>query len=147
MDYLPTFAGSLAGRTTKPGRYVNAQSGAAEVERPEQVYAYGLYLSGHDQDRAALAHINSLPRAQWNSNIQELVNRLQSDQVLETANRLRESGKEAEAEAMLRQQPPSTRIDLTLADWAQQRRDYTAARAAYQNVLTRSQLTPTPFLV
>ncbi|HFV1785096.1 TPA: tetratricopeptide repeat protein, partial [Escherichia coli] len=104
---------------------------------PEQVYAYGLYLSGHDQDRAALAHINSLPRAQWNSNIQELVNRLQSDQVLETANRLRESGKEAEAEAMLRQQPPSTRIDLTLADWAQQRRDYAAARAAYQNVLTR----------
>ncbi|EFB7233969.1 cellulose biosynthesis protein BcsC, partial [Escherichia coli] len=103
---------------------------------PEQVYAYGLYLSGHDQDRAALAHINSLPRAQWNSNIQELVNRLQSDQVMETANRLRESGKEAEAEAMLRQQPPSTRIDLTLADWAQQRRDYTAARAAYQNVLT-----------
>lgn len=89
------------------------------------------------RDRAALAHINSLPRAQWNSNIQELVNRLQSDQVLETANRLRESGKEAEAEAMLRQQPPSTRIDLTLADWAQQRRDYTAARAAYQNVLTR----------
>lgn len=36
-----------------------------------------------------------------------------------------------------RQQPPSSRIDLTLADWAQQRRDYTAARAAYQNVLTR----------
>lgn len=104
---------------------------------PEQVYAYGLYLSGHDQDRAALAHINSLPRAQWNSNIQELVNRLQNDQVLETANRLRENGKEAEAEAMLRQQPPSSRIDLTLADWAQQRRDYTAARAAYQNVLTR----------
>ncbi|WP_089574449.1 cellulose synthase complex outer membrane protein BcsC, partial [Escherichia coli] len=104
---------------------------------PEQVYAYGLYLSGHDQDRAALAHINSLPRAQWNSNIQELVNRLQSDQVLETASRLRESGKEAEAEAMLRQQPPSTRIDLTLADWAQQRRDDTAARAAYQNVLTQ----------
>ena len=104
---------------------------------PEQVYAYGLYLSGHDQDRAALAHINSLPRGQWNSNIQELVNRLQNDQVLETANRLRENGKEAEAEAMLRQQPPSSRIDLTLADWAQQRRDYTAARAAYQNVLTR----------
>ncbi|HEP1006011.1 TPA: cellulose biosynthesis protein BcsC [Escherichia coli] len=51
---------------------------------PEQVYAYGLYLSGHDHDRAALAHINSLPRAQWNSNIQELVNRLQSDQALET---------------------------------------------------------------
>ena len=104
---------------------------------PDQVYAYGLYLSGHDQERAALAHINNLPRAQWNGNIQELVNRLQSDQVLETANRLRDSGKEQDAEAMLRQQPPSTRIDLTLADWAQQRRDDAAARAAYQNVLAR----------
>ncbi|XPE25022.1 tetratricopeptide repeat protein [Shigella sonnei] len=48
-----------------------------------------------------------------------------------------EKTERAEAEAMLRQQPPSSRIDLTLADWAQQRRDYTAARAAYQNVLTR----------
>src|SRR5699024_11480569 len=104
---------------------------------PDQVYASGLALSCHDPDGAALAHINSLPRAQWNSNIQELVNRLQSDQVLETANRLRESGKEAEAEAMLRQQPPSTRIDLTLADWAQQRRHYTAGRSSYPYVLLR----------
>lgn len=137
MDYLPTFAGSLAGRTTQRADTLMRNLAQQKSNDPEQVYAYGLYLSGHDRDRAALAHINNLPRAQWNSNIQELVNRLQSDQVLETANRLRESGKEAEAEAMLRQQPPSTRIDLTLADWAQQRRDYTAARAAYQNVLTR----------
>src|SRR5690606_37248595 len=83
---------------------------------PEMVYAYGLYLSGADQDRAALAQINRLPRSQWNSNIQELADRLQGNQVLETANRLRESGKEAEAEALLRQQPASTRIHLTLAD-------------------------------
>ncbi|MDI4702885.1 hypothetical protein MJI37_34235, partial [Salmonella enterica subsp. enterica serovar Cerro] len=26
---------------------------------PEQVYAYGLYLSGSDRDRAALAHLNT----------------------------------------------------------------------------------------
>ena len=104
---------------------------------PEQVYAYGLYLSGNDQDRAAMAHINSLPRSQWNSNIQELADRLQSNQVLETANRLRDSGKEREAEELLRQQPASTRIDLTLADWAQQRREYTTARAAYEAVLAR----------
>ncbi|UNB75605.1 hypothetical protein MJK71_27090 [Escherichia coli] len=41
------------------------------------------------------------------------------------ANRLRESGKEAEAEAMLRSATgnlPRCAIDLTLADWAQQRR-------------------------
>ncbi|EBS6119822.1 cellulose biosynthesis protein BcsC, partial [Salmonella enterica subsp. enterica serovar Newport] len=73
----------------------------------------------------------------WNSNIQELAGRLQSNQVLESANRLRDSGKEREAEALLRQQPPSTRIALTLADWAQQRGDNAAARAAYDAVLAR----------
>ncbi|MCF9624402.1 tetratricopeptide repeat protein, partial [Vibrio parahaemolyticus] len=62
---------------------------------------------------------------------------MQSNQVLESANRLRDSGKEREAEALLRQQPPSTRIALTLADWAQQRGDNAAARAAYDAVLAR----------
>lgn len=104
---------------------------------PDQVYASGLYLSGNDQDRAALAHLNTLPRDKWNSNIQELVDRLQSNQVLETANRLRDSGKEQEAETLLRQQPPSTRIDLTLADWAEQRGDHEAAKTAYNTVLQR----------
>ncbi|MGU0044483.1 tetratricopeptide repeat protein [Escherichia coli] len=132
IDYLPTSQDLWQAGQRSQADTLMRNLAQQKPNDPEQVYAYGLYLSGHDQDRAALAHINSLPRAQWNSNIQELVNRLQSDQVLETANRLRESGKEAEAEAMLREQPPSTRIDLTLADWAQQRRDYTAARAAYR---------------
>ena len=104
---------------------------------PEQVYAYGLYLSGNDRDRAALAHLNTLPRDKWNGNIQELADRLQSNQVLETANRLRDSGKERDAEALLRQQPASTRIELTLADWAQQRGDRATAKAAYGTVLQR----------
>ncbi|EMP9726328.1 cellulose synthase complex outer membrane protein BcsC [Enterobacter cloacae] len=104
---------------------------------PDQVYANGLYLSGNDQDRAALAHLETLPRSQWNGNIQELADRLQSNQVLETANRLRDSGKEQEAENLLRQQPASTRIDLTLADWAQQRGDLSAAKTAYSGVLQR----------
>ena len=104
---------------------------------PEQVYAYGLYLSGNDQDRAALAHLNTLPQSQWNDNIRELGDRLQGNQVLETANRLRDSGKEREAKELLRQQPPSTRIDLILADWAQQRGDTAAAKAAYETVLKR----------
>ena len=104
---------------------------------PDQVYASGLYLSGNDQDRAALAHLDTLPRSQWNSNIQELADRLQSNQVLETANRLRDSGKEQEAENLLRQQPTSTRIDLTLADWAQQRGDLNSAKTTYNAVLQR----------
>ncbi|MCE1932846.1 cellulose biosynthesis protein BcsC [Enterobacter hormaechei] len=104
---------------------------------PDQVYASGLYLSGNDQDRAALAHLNTLPRDKWNGNIQALADRLQSNQVLETANRLRDSGKEQEAETLLRQQPPSTRIDLTLVDWAEQRGDHEAAKTAYNTVLQR----------
>ena len=104
---------------------------------PDQVYASGLYLSGNDRDRAALAHLNTLPRDKWNGNIQALADRLQSNQVLETANRLRAGGKEQDAEALLRQQPPSTRIDLTLADWAEQRGDHEAAKTAYNTVLQR----------
>ena len=56
--------------------------------------------------------------------------------MLETANRLRDSGKE-QAETLLRQQPPSTRIDLTLADWAEQRGDHEAAKTAYNTILQR----------
>ncbi|MGK9175828.1 cellulose biosynthesis protein BcsC [Yokenella regensburgei] len=103
----------------------------------EQVYAYGLYLSGNDQQSAALAHLNTLPKAKWNSNIQELANRLEANQLLERANALRDSGKEAEAEAFLKQQPTSTRIELTLADWAQERGDHNEATSRYQSVLAR----------
>ena len=105
---------------------------------PEQVYAYGLYLSGSDREQAALNHLNTLPRSQWNANINELADRIQSNQLLAKANRLRDSGDEAQAIALLRQQPPSDRIDLTLADWAQQRSDNAEAKAQYQNVLTRT---------
>lgn len=109
---------------------------AQKPNDPEQVYAYGLYLSDNeDQGRAALAHINTLPRSQWTPNIQELSDRLQRNQVMATANQLRDSGKEREAEDYLKQQPASTAITLTLADWAQQRGDNAAARAGYQSVL------------
>lgn len=109
---------------------------ARKPNDPEQVYAYGLYLSGNeDQGRAALAHINALPRSQWTSNIQELSDRLQRNQVLATANQLRDSGKEREAEEYLQQQPTSTAIMLTLADWAQQRGDYNEAKERYNAVL------------
>ncbi|WP_339359449.1 cellulose synthase complex outer membrane protein BcsC, partial [Klebsiella pneumoniae] len=87
----------------------------------ERVYASGLYLSGNDQDDLALAQIAALPRSAWTDNIRELEARLQSDRVLRQANQLRDSGNEAQAIALIRQQPASVRYDLTLADWAQQR--------------------------
>ncbi|NCH60582.1 cellulose synthase complex outer membrane protein BcsC [Cronobacter dublinensis] len=105
---------------------------------PEQVYAYGLYLSGSERERAALTHLNTLPRDKWTPNILELAQRLQTNELMATANRLRDNGQEAQAVALLRQQPASDRIDLTLADWAQQRGDNAAARAQYQAVLART---------
>ncbi|KNC94460.1 cellulose synthase complex outer membrane protein BcsC [Trabulsiella odontotermitis] len=104
---------------------------------PEQIYANGLYLSGNNQDQAALTHLNRLPRSQWNDNIRELADRLQFNQVLENANRLRDAGQEDQAIALLKQQPSSTRIDLILADWAQQRGDTQTAVEQYHAVLAK----------
>lgn len=104
---------------------------------PEQVYAYSLYLSGNGQDVAALSHLNALPQSQWNDNIRELADRLQSDQLMQKANLLRENGHEDQAIALLKQQPPSTRTDLTLADWAQQRGDTGTAITEYNAALAK----------
>ena len=106
---------------------VNRQPGDAD-----RVYAYGLYLSGNNQDEMALAQINALPQGQWTDNIRELEARLQSDRILRQANQLRDSGQEAQAIALIKQQPTSVRYALTLADWAQQRGDSQTAIAEYQ---------------
>ena len=116
---------------------------AQKPQDPEQVYAFGLFLSdNNDQGRAALAHLNTLPRSQWSSNIQALSDRLQRNQLLAEASQLRDSGRERDAEALLKQQPGSTPIDLTLADWAQQRGEYNSAKAAYNAVLAREPENP-----
>lgn len=109
---------------------------------PEQVYAYALYLSSTERDSQALAHLDTLPKAQWNDNIRELDQRLKLDQVLTLARQLRASGDEIGAITVLRQQPANTQIDLTLADWALERGDYSEALAGYQRVRTREPENP-----
>lgn len=109
---------------------VNRQPGDAD-----RVYAYGLYLSGNNQDEMALAQINALPQGQWTDNIRELEARLQSDRILRQANQLRDSGQEAQAIALIKQQPTSVRYALTLADWAQQRGDSQTAIAEYLSLI------------
>ena len=103
----------------------------------ERVYAWGLYLSGNNQDDLALAQLAALPRSQWTDNIRELDARLQSDKVIRQANQLRDSGQEAQAIALIQQQPPLVRYQLTLADWAQQRGDSQTAIAQYNAVLSK----------
>lgn len=109
---------------------------------PEQVYAYALYLSSTERDSQALAHLDTLPRAQWNDNIRELDQRLKLDQVLTLARQLRDNGDEVGAIAALRQQPANMQIDLTLADWALERGDYSEALAGYQRVRAREPENP-----
>ncbi|EPF5499413.1 cellulose synthase complex outer membrane protein BcsC [Yersinia enterocolitica] len=109
---------------------------------PEQVYAYALYLSSTERDSQALAHLATLPAAQWNDNIRELDQRLKLDQVLTLARQLRENGDETGAITALRQQPANTQIDLTLADWALERGDYSEALAGYQRILAREPKNP-----
>lgn len=132
----------LASDLRSGGQQLEADAQMRELARlkpadPEQVYANGLYLSGNNQESAALAHLNTLPHDKWNSNIQELADRLEANQLLARANQLRDAGHEPEAVAFLKQQPASTRIDLTLADWAQQRGDNATATSTYQSVLNR----------
>ncbi|HDL7428792.1 TPA: cellulose biosynthesis protein BcsC [Yersinia enterocolitica] len=109
---------------------------------PEQVYAYALYLSSTERDSQALAHLATLPAAQWNDNIRELDQRLKLDQVLTLALQLRENGDETGAITALRQQPANTQIDLTLADWALERGDYSEALAGYQRIRAREPQNP-----
>lgn len=109
---------------------------------PEQVYAYALYLSSTERDSQALAHLATLPAAQWNDNIRELDQRLKLDQVLTLARQLRGNGDETGAITALRQQPANTQIDLTLADWALERGDYSEALAGYQRILAREPQNP-----
>ncbi|VTM73722.1 Cellulose synthase operon protein C precursor [Raoultella planticola] len=125
-------AGEQAQADTLMRNMVSRKPGDAE-----RVYAWGLYLSGNNQDDLALAQLAALPRSQWTDNIRELDARLQSDKVIRQANQLRDSGQEAQAIALIQQQPPLVRYQLTLADWAQQRGDSQTAIAQYNAVLSK----------
>lgn len=104
---------------------------------PQQVYAYALYLSGSDRDPQALAHLSTLPKAQWDNDMSALAQRLQTQTTLEHAEKLRNAGDEPAAIAYLSQQPPTTPIELLLADWALERGEYSVALADYQRVRAR----------
>ncbi len=85
---------------------------------PDQVYANGLYLSGNDQDRAALAHLDTLPR--------EPVERQHPGAGRPSAKQPGAGNRQPPARQRQRAgggkpsspAAASTRIDLTLADWA-----------------------------
>lgn len=132
----------LAGALRQSGQPAQADSVMATMasqhpQDPAAAYAWALYLSGSDRDDAALATLNRIPAAQWDSNMHELADRLTQEKVYARARTLRDAGDETAAHALLRQQPASTRRDLTLADWALERGDGQTALSGYQQVLAQ----------
>ncbi|PPL14861.1 cellulose biosynthesis protein BcsC, partial [Oceanisphaera arctica] len=132
----------LASDWRKAGQPDRADQAFAELvsrrpDDPEQVYAYALYLSSSEREEAALAHLNRLPSARRITDIDELARRLEQDQLLAEARRLREQGDQDGATAILLAQPGSTRIDLTLADWALEEGDHERALTGYRQVQQR----------
>ncbi|WP_409159900.1 cellulose synthase complex outer membrane protein BcsC [Pectobacterium sp. B2J-2] len=108
----------------------------------EKNYVYSLYLSSTNRDEQALAHLNTLPAAQWSDDMRDLSQRLTIQTTLAKAEAMRDAGNEPAAIAFLRQQPSDTRIDLLLADWALARGEYATALADYQRIRTREPQNP-----
>ncbi|WP_247681399.1 cellulose synthase complex outer membrane protein BcsC [Pectobacterium versatile] len=108
----------------------------------EKNYVYSLYLSSTNRDEQALAHLNTLPAAQWSDDMRDLSQRLTMQTTLAKAEAIRDAGDESAAIAFLRQQPADTRIDLLLADWALARGEYATALADYQRIRTREPQNP-----
>ena len=105
-------------------------------EDPQQVYAHSLYLSASDREAQALAQLNSLPQHKWSQDITDLAARLEQDLLLTKARALREQGNNAGALALLRAQPSTPRLELTLADWALEDNQPNVALAQYRQLLS-----------
>nr|WP_260676946.1 cellulose synthase complex outer membrane protein BcsC [Limnobaculum zhutongyuii] len=132
----------LAGVMRAQGKNAQADSLFSRAMLPHQqdadwIYAHSLYLSGSGREAQALAQLQTLGQAKWNDNIRELDTRLKTSQILQQAQQIRETEGEPAAIAWLTQQPASTRIDLTLADWAIEREDGQQAQEQYQKILAR----------
>jgi len=132
----------LAGALRNSGAEPQAEAvmRAVAQQHPQDataLYATALWFSGNDNDSEALATLQRLPDAQWSSDMRQLADRLQQNQIFAQAEALRAAGQEPAAITLLEQQPVSSRRDLTLADWALARGDAQPALTGYQQVLSR----------
>jgi len=132
----------LAGALRNSGAEPQAEAvmRAVAQQHPQDataLYATALWFSGNDNDSEALATLQRLSDAQWSSDMRQLADRLQQNQIFAQAEALRAAGQEPAAITLLEQQPVSSRRDLTLADWALARGDAQPALTGYQQVLSR----------
>jgi tetratricopeptide (TPR) repeat protein len=123
------------------GRVADAVFNQAERRAPQDattLYAHALYLSSIDRDAEALAVLHTMPQSGWDGPMKDMAGRIELSLLLVHARALREAGHEKQAIALLEAQPPSDRVDLELADWAQQDMDWKRAMFYEQRVLWRS---------
>lgn len=109
-----------------------------QSQLPSARYAHALFLSSQDLDEQALQSLQAIPEQQWTDNMRELAARLERQQRFAHADALRAAGAEAQAVAFLQQLPADSAVDHRLADWAQQRGDYSQAHAAYARILSQA---------
>ncbi len=136
----PWLAFRLAGDLREAGRAAEAEAVIDDMVRqagntPDARYAQALFLSSLDRAGDALAALAEVPASAWSEGMHELSRRLQREQLWARLRALREAGREAEAIALLEQQPDGVDKHLALADWARDRGDHPTALAGYERVL------------
>lgn len=107
---------------------------AKQPKNPQQVYAYALFLSNIDKNNQALTHLKNLPRNLWTKDIQNLSQRLTIVLAIEYAQKLRDKGDKKAANVYLAKQRQTVTVELKLANWAQEDKDYPRAIAYYKKI-------------
>lgn len=106
-----------------------------DAARAQAHYAKALYLASDDRNAAALASLARVPAAHRDADIRALATRLERQQALARAERLRDNGAPDAARALLAAQSASVEIALRLGDWALVDADPAAARDHYRQAL------------
>ncbi|EKT57231.1 cellulose synthase complex outer membrane protein BcsC [Providencia burhodogranariea] len=106
---------------------------------PDAFYIKSLYYFTNDQSNNALKVINSLPRSQWNENIEELHQQLEFNQVLVDALKLKQAGHEQEAILLIQKLPDTASNKIRklslLSDWHLENNQFQRALEGYQQIL------------
>ncbi|WP_304167086.1 cellulose synthase complex outer membrane protein BcsC [Lonsdalea britannica] len=139
LHYRLATALRAAGQPEEADREMEAMS-RQQPHEATRLYAYSLYLSGSDRAHRALALLNSVPEARREQSLQDLMTRLQQEDVYTRAYALHAAGLDAQAYELLHTLPDTPRRSIVLADWALERGEADTALAGYQHVLTRDPL-------
>lgn len=94
---------------------------------PEAAFSYALFLSGINEDKAALNRLNTIPTSHWDKQMQALYERLRMELALTDSQALWDKGQKKEAIRMLKALPENSRITLRLGKWALEETQFSEA--------------------